>query len=93
MHPDTEAAAFAIYGRWGQGKSTYMRLLRKEMLLTAANDVADSHRNAVGKKEVIQQYSNTMSDKRASKAHYDVALDKLAREARPRLVYAWFNAW
>jgi hypothetical protein len=42
MHPDTEATVFGVYGRWGLGKSTFMRLVEKEMLLEAARkEVAD----------------------------------------------------
>jgi hypothetical protein len=37
MHQKTEATVFGVYGRWGLGKSTFMKLVEKEMYLLAAS--------------------------------------------------------
>jgi hypothetical protein len=40
LHRDTGATVFAVYGRWGLGKSTFMKLVEKEMLVQAARPEA-----------------------------------------------------
>ena len=40
LHRDTGATVFAVYGRWGLGKSTFMKLVEKEMLVHAAKPEA-----------------------------------------------------
>jgi hypothetical protein len=38
MNADTGPTVFGVYGRWGSGKSSFMRLMEREMLLCAAED-------------------------------------------------------
>jgi hypothetical protein len=83
-HPETEAAAFAVYGRWGQGKSTFMRLLQQEMLQAAA--AAESPVDAAMLKATLQ-------DSSADKTSRERAVAHLRHLARPRLICSWFNAW
>jgi hypothetical protein len=41
LHRDTGATVFAVYGRWGLGKSTFMKLVEKEMLAASAAEQAE----------------------------------------------------
>ena len=51
MHPKTEPTVVAVYGRWGSGKSTFMKLLRQRMREIAAMDEAAGEARLQGKAE------------------------------------------
>ncbi|WIA32396.1 hypothetical protein OEZ86_003225 [Tetradesmus obliquus] len=62
MHPGTGTSAIAIYGRWGQGKSTFMRLLEQEMVVAAARNAILPNSPLLGQEPAAQHGQRRMLD-------------------------------
>lgn len=84
---DSPPTTMAICGVWGMGKSSFMQMMEKAMLLEAAG-VVEGERllEAAGVTRGVADVTSVASMSEKDKL-------ELRRRAKPKLMCAWFNAW
>jgi pantothenate kinase-related protein Tda10 len=104
LHPNSASMVLGVYGRWGTGKSTFMRLVEREMLYAGARqavkDLFGTQPEQPDQK-LEQQCKDQLEAVAAlehdagSSGNQDAAEARalLEKIAQPQVVTVWFNAW